>query len=679
MANLTAACTYTGYNAFNPQGYGTGSAAWYGWNSKYGSQFGYAGLRQNGSVHHAFVYRFTTPTWAGTFASITLKIKLSDELNTINRKVRASLTTTNPTESTAYTNAALPSDSGRLASWDVEVPKGTETEITLTFNASALMQSKVYYLVISPNDMISGYASNYATISTNYFSAIVTYQAAASSVSASDATIGDRLAISVSNDGLSKTLTYSFGSTSGTIGTTSSASINWDIPASLANQIPADTKGICKITCLSKSGNDEVGTTECSITLYVDASVVPVISATSKAVVNENSTVNSWGIYLQNYSKIRIQFKGTATYSNIVSWVIDAGAAKFSGDNLSSASVTVNELSDVLTASGEFSISITVTDARGRTATASLGTFTVESYSVPSATGVSVYRCQSDGTADDEEGTYLYAIATQVYSQVGNNACSMKFQYKERSASSYTSVSLSSGVGLITGGGNIDVLKNYTARIEITDSLNTSYASVVISSQAVPFNLKPSAKSGAAFGMYSQDDEVVELAPGWKLRVADVDNILVGQSQTFKELILAAMQITFPVGSIYMSVNNTNPGTLFGGTWERITGRFLLAATDGGSSGAAQAAGNTGGEAEHTLVRNELPKTEIGLSVEDVSGNTYAVGQGSSSSYAYGYGIPWTQLGDGDVYTSPLGGSQGGKAHNNMPPYLAVYVWKRIA
>ena len=51
----------------------------------------------------------------------------------------------------------------------------------------------------------------------------------------------------------------------------------------------------------------------------------------------------------------------------------------------------------------------------------------------------------------------------------------------------------------------------------------------------------------------------------------------------------------YPVGSIYMSVNSTSPATLFGGTWQRITGRFLLAATDGGSSGASQAAGNTGG------------------------------------------------------------------------------------
>ena len=57
----------------------------------------------------------------------------------------------------------------------------------------------------------------------------------------------------------------------------------------------------------------------------------------------------------------------------------------------------------------------------------------------------------------------------------------------------------------------------------------------------------------------------------------------------------------YPVGSIYMSVNSTDPGTLFGGTWERITGKFLLAATDNGSSGADQAAGNTGGAHEVTL------------------------------------------------------------------------------
>lgn len=71
----------------------------------------------------------------------------------------------------------------------------------------------------------------------------------------------------------------------------------------------------------------------------------------------------------------------------------------------------------------------------------------------------------------------------------------------------------------------------------------------------------------------------------------------------------------YPVGSIYMSVNSANPATLFGGEWERITGKFLLSATDNGSSGASQAAGNTGGAATVTLTaaQSGVPAHSHGL------------------------------------------------------------------
>ena len=57
----------------------------------------------------------------------------------------------------------------------------------------------------------------------------------------------------------------------------------------------------------------------------------------------------------------------------------------------------------------------------------------------------------------------------------------------------------------------------------------------------------------------------------------------------------------YPVGSIYLSVNNTNPSELFGGTWERIKDKFLLASGDTYSNG------STGGSATHTLTTNEMP------------------------------------------------------------------------
>lgn len=168
----------------------------------------------------------------------------------------------------------------------------------------------------------------------------------------------------------------------------------------------------------------------------------------------------------------------------------------------------------------------------------------------------------------------------------------------------------------------------------------------------------------------------------------------------------ALLDLVYPVGAIYMSVNAASPATLFGGTWERITGRFLLAATDGGSSGASQAAGRTGGDATVTLTTNQIPAHTHGS--ESLTGYTrfrrYGTsGSGSDIAGIIGSGGIVSKTGETWSGTHGLVGTGGtnvsnptvdritvnathehnsvggGQAHNNMPPYLAVYVWKRTA
>lgn len=136
----------------------------------------------------------------------------------------------------------------------------------------------------------------------------------------------------------------------------------------------------------------------------------------------------------------------------------------------------------------------------------------------------------------------------------------------------------------------------------------------------------------------------------------------------------------YPVGSIYMSVNATNPAELFGGTWERLKDSFLLAAGD------TYPAGSTGGEAQHTLTVDEMPShAHI-----EMANNTFSTPDGrsklvDSSNNGESGGFIF------DLNKHPLGGwsntgtvietmsSGGSSPHNNMPPYLAVYMWKRTA
>lgn len=123
----------------------------------------------------------------------------------------------------------------------------------------------------------------------------------------------------------------------------------------------------------------------------------------------------------------------------------------------------------------------------------------------------------------------------------------------------------------------------------------------------------------------------------------------------------AMLDKAYPVGSIYISVNSTNPKTLFGGTWVQIKDRFLLAA------GTTYKAGATGGEAAHTLTTNEMPNHKHSI---------WFPNDGGEQSAAIGY----PDTGSKNTYyaeASKTSGTGGGAAHNNMPPYLAVYVWKR--
>lgn len=127
-------------------------------------------------------------------------------------------------------------------------------------------------------------------------------------------------------------------------------------------------------------------------------------------------------------------------------------------------------------------------------------------------------------------------------------------------------------------------------------------------------------------------------------------------NKAVQDAVSAILDTIYPVGSIYMSVNSTDPSSFLGGSWAPLKDRFLLAAGD------KYAGGSTGGEASHTLTISEMPshnhtfKSDSG----EVRGD-YMGGMGNSLDRTY--------------ETSYTGGSQ---AHNNMPPYLTVYVWKRI-
>lgn len=121
--------------------------------------------------------------------------------------------------------------------------------------------------------------------------------------------------------------------------------------------------------------------------------------------------------------------------------------------------------------------------------------------------------------------------------------------------------------------------------------------------------------------------------------------------------------LAYPVGSVYQSAVSTSPADVLGGEWTQIKDRFLLAAGDTYTNG------STGGEATHTLSIAEIPSHEHSL-YADSDFSAYYTGDTNDWKQALvnkESNAVWTT----GTYTG------GGQAHNNMPPYIAVYTWYR--
>ncbi len=140
-------------------------------------------------------------------------------------------------------------------------------------------------------------------------------------------------------------------------------------------------------------------------------------------------------------------------------------------------------------------------------------------------------------------------------------------------------------------------------------------------------------------------------------------------AQTVRQL--PTVEDLWPVGSIYMSLDPTDPATRFGGVWERIENAFLLAASS------AHPAGERGGEETHRLTVNEMPKHSHPAYMNYWSGGSDTIPQWRWYFNDSAYAEAGTNKANGrraNYLTQVEGGDQ---PHNNMPPYLSVYMWKR--
>lgn len=131
------------------------------------------------------------------------------------------------------------------------------------------------------------------------------------------------------------------------------------------------------------------------------------------------------------------------------------------------------------------------------------------------------------------------------------------------------------------------------------------------------------------------------------------------------------VNLLYPIGSIYISINSTNPGNIFGGTWERIKGKMLVGVDEDDSD--FNISNKTGGEKEVTLTVEQIPPHQHETYLNYDKGSVDVPGW--STKFMYAENANQTK---GSKSKGVLSAG-GGQAHNNMPPYYTVYIFVRTA
>lgn len=526
---------------------------------------------------------------------------------------------------------------------------------------------------------------------------------------------GDTIAIHMnrSSSSFTHTVRYAFGSLTGTIATKVETGTTWTIPLSFMDQLPAATHGSGRIYVDTYNGSTLIGTKYTGFTAHVPASVKPTCSL---QVLDATDVKDTYGSLVKGLSKLLVRVNGTPAYSSPIA----SRSATANGVRYSAAEFTT----DFLTKAGTTTVTATVTDKRGRTSAQASASFAVLDYAKPTITALSVRRCDADGTENPQGNYARVTFSATVTALNENNSAAYRLRYKKTTATSYTTVPLSyTDQYAVTDGSYVfaaDSSSSFNVEVEVEDDFSKATRTGVVSTAFTLMNWGANGTSMAVgkvaekanafeIGLRAYDQYGMHISNGMSLyggastpinpNTTTEHLILTNQNVPetglwYVETIFYSTKLTtsdrrqtampyrrggaaysryytggewsawenaalaaWPVGSIYLAYNHTSPATLFGGTWTRITNAFLWATTSTGTIG------QTGGEQTVTLTEAQMPKHD--------HGGTYT-NAGAARTHAW-----LTSNGSAMGYDSVEAG--GGEAHNNMPPYIQVSVWRRTA
>ena len=429
-------------------------------------------------------------------------------------------------------------------------------------------------------------------------------------------------------------------------------------PLAWLDAIPNAASGVAmvRLRTWEKSEDNIFASVAKSLTVTVPAGAAPEVGAVSVAPLLTVDGVTypeaAPGGYVQGKCGYSAAMTGAAGKygASIMAYSISGGGYSGSGASLKSG---------LLNTAGKQIITFKATDTRGLSAVKKVE-IEVLPYSAPRVTELAAWRVNEDGAADGMGTLGKWRTEAAFSALGGRNTLTAKAYLKPMGGTEVelgmlavdTSVSLWWLAGTDSRKIALDVTKRYVLRRVLTDAYGTVERSIELPSANFAMHLNAKG-NGICFGGASTAENAVEIAPGYDL-------VFKGRRS---ERLWNALDI-YPVGAIFVSTSAVSPAAVFGGTWKLLNDVFLLAGSE-----KSFPYGSKGGTKEVTLTASQMPmhahqfsRAPI-VSVELTAGGNYYAEQSTAV---------------GKLVAQNTETAGGGKAHTNMPPYLAVYAWERI-
>lgn len=465
---------------------------------------------------------------------------------------------------------------------------------------------------------------------------------------------------------------------------TTTPSFSYTIPTAWEKNIPDSTSGIATFTLETISGSTSVGSKTVNATIKVRSGVVPSIGTVS--ISDTNSICAGIGQYVQSQSKLKFSIATSGNQGSTITSV----STKFNDQTYNGSTFTTQTIQN----SGTLTYTITVTDSRGRTATKS-GSVSVVAYNPPSLTNVSAKRANSGYAVDESSGTYALLHFKVGFTSLSNkNVTSFYIQYRASGASSWTKInSWANNYTLEQDykAGNLftSTTTTYEIAFGVKDKFMSDYSWQIVTVTPT-YTLINFGKDGKSLTFFGQDgnnpnrltvngdlaiNSVKESTSSTKMLVNGGNTVMY---RDWNKLVNSIKSAMYPVGSVYITYNNVNPGTFLGGTWERFgQGRTLVGEGTGndGSTSMSFTSNSTDGKYKNT----HYHVTSFGW-----DGNYFYAGRpDGADNNAYdrtsiipnGYGIQTNSFISSQVRLNWTDN----RTIDNLQPYIVVFFWRRTA